>query len=51
VHPFLKHLIHVGVNVEGIVFIVSSTSKEKKADISLASLGIGFGISLSVGFI
>ena len=43
VHPFPKHLIQVEDKVEGIVFMVSSMTREKNADISLASLGNRFG--------
>jgi hypothetical protein len=45
VHLFLKHRIPVDVNVEGTVLIVSSMIREKKADISRASLGMCFGRS------
>lgn len=39
-HPFLKHLIPVEANVGGSLSIVSSITREKNAEISLAGLGI-----------
>jgi hypothetical protein len=44
-HLFLKHLIFVEVSEVDSVFIVSSMTREKKAEISRASLDMGFWMS------